>query len=455
MTRTLALSYTLALLTLLTRIQLNLLGRRTYLSSVVALASPPQPTQSSTISLENRDDDNYDNAYGNDFETNRKYLTFSWWILHRGSKAIMDRVMSAVKEVFGPVNIREDMGLERFAELVLQVRKKVEGASEKEREQMNWLEFLLPPKGEEAFVMRQSSKSPSEQSSSPESTGPRNPMDEDLGGLNDDSSPLRRLLDETSDLIESPTFSHVLTKLLDASFSQLVDYHIAVEAFQSTGPHAPGTEPRISEIPDTKCKLAHILPIVCRQAHAVAVGSGELDAIAGVAAQGSLGNEYLAAMDRVHDLEAFSAVIYSSHFDYEMGIHDKEESDAKASASRPAYGAYPNPPMAVSCSFVIPTNETTGQALPETQPKEVAESTLAERPEAIDPSVAGEKAVATKETEDVATSTVPMETTEKTVEGEKNFEGTQATEGEARAGGGFETAWEKALAREDGEKPAE
>ena len=34
--------------------------------------------------MENRDDDNYDNMYGNDFETNRKYLTFSWWLLHRG-----------------------------------------------------------------------------------------------------------------------------------------------------------------------------------------------------------------------------------------------------------------------------------------------------------------------------------------------------------------------------------
>ena len=47
------------------------------------------PEVASRISLENHDDDNYDNAYGNDFETNRKYLPFSWWLLHRGSRAII------------------------------------------------------------------------------------------------------------------------------------------------------------------------------------------------------------------------------------------------------------------------------------------------------------------------------------------------------------------------------
>ena len=132
-TRALTLVYTISLLTMLTRIQLNLLGRRTYLSSVVALASPPAPMEESRISMENKDDDNYDNMYGTDFDTNRKYLTFSWWLLHRGSRQIMDRVTAAVKEVFGAVNIREDISLERLSDLIIQMRKKVEGATEEER----------------------------------------------------------------------------------------------------------------------------------------------------------------------------------------------------------------------------------------------------------------------------------------------------------------------------------
>ncbi|KJX93854.1 hypothetical protein TI39_contig4246g00004 [Zymoseptoria brevis] len=310
-TRALTLIYTLCLLTLLTRIQLNLLGRRTYLSSVVALASPPAISQS-TISLENKDDDNYDNVYGNDFETNRKYLTFSWWLLHRGSKQIMERVMAAVKDVFGGVNIREDISLERLADLIMQVRRKVEGETEEERRSMKWLAYLLPPQEEETFVIRQSGMSESDESPSPELQN-SDPIGEELINAS-----LRRLLDETSDLIDSPTFSFVLTRLLDAGFSHLVDFRIATEAFKAPGPSAPGTEARIVEIPDTKCKVAHILPVFCKQAHTISSGSGELDAIAGVAAQESLGNEYLAAVDQVSDLGAFAAVIYSSNFEYEL-----------------------------------------------------------------------------------------------------------------------------------------
>ncbi|KXS99131.1 hypothetical protein AC579_2665 [Pseudocercospora musae] len=309
-TRALTLLYSMCLLTLLTRIQLNLLGRRTYLSSVVALASPPPATQSSTISLENKDDDNYDNVYGNDFETNRKYLTFSWWLLHRGSKQILDRVMVAVREVFGSVHIREDVTLERMADLIMQVRRKVEGSTEEERRNMKWLEYLLPPKDQEAFVIRQSGMSEDDESPAPEARFDSDPMDE--AQINDS---LRRLLDETSDLIDSPTFSYVLTRLLDASFSHLVDFRLATEAFKQP---PPGHESRIVEIQEDKCKIAHALPIFCKQAHVIGAGSGELDTIEGVAAQEQLGNEYLAAIDQVSDLGAFAAVIYSSNFEQEL-----------------------------------------------------------------------------------------------------------------------------------------
>ncbi|KAI4124642.1 MAG: hypothetical protein LQ347_005660 [Umbilicaria vellea] len=130
-TRSYTLLYTVSLLTLLTRIQLNLLGRRNYLSSVVSLAS--HPLHESTISLENHDDVNVEQEYGNDFETNRKFLTFSWWLLHRGWRDIMERVEAAVKEVLGPLNPREDITVEKLSQLTLDIRRKVEGATEEER----------------------------------------------------------------------------------------------------------------------------------------------------------------------------------------------------------------------------------------------------------------------------------------------------------------------------------
>lgn len=128
-TRSFTLIYTLSLLTVFTRIQLNLLGRRNYLSSVISLATPPAD---SSISLEDHDDD-LTQTLGDDFETNRRYLAFSWWLLHRGWQELMKRVQPAVEEVFDPLNPREDISLSKLSELTLQIRKKVEGNTEDER----------------------------------------------------------------------------------------------------------------------------------------------------------------------------------------------------------------------------------------------------------------------------------------------------------------------------------
>jgi peroxin-3 len=394
-TRALTLLYTLSLLKIFTRIQLNLLGRRTYLSSVVSLANPQANMQSSTISLENRDDDNFENFYGNDFETNRKYLTFSWWLLHRGSKQIMERVTAAVKEVFGVVNIREDITMERLAELIMQVRKRVEGATDGERRQMRWLPYLLPPQEEEQFVIRQASMPDSDDSPSPGTAASQDPMSTDVHV----TSALRRLLDETSDLIDSPTFSFVLTRLLDAGFSNLIDHHVSLEAFK-TGGLPTSDSPRITEVTDMKCKIAHILPVFCRQAHAI-VGVGEVD----------MGNEYMVAMNRVPDLEAFAAVIYSSNLEHELAEGDDEARAAHAEQ----FGELKQP------SFV----ESDIMA----RPSQTEDADLVIAPEVIP---------------------VPVE-----VDDEVTTERMSGKPQDCSSQGAFESVWKKALAVEDGLKEAD
>ena len=314
-TRALTLLYTLSLLTLLTRIQLNLLGRRTYLSSVVSLASPP----TKSIVLENNDDnDNYDNVYGNDFETNRQYLTFSWWLLHRGCKEMTEKVTTAVKEVFGPVNPREDITLERLSMLILEVRKKIEGATELERREHKWLPFLLPPKEEEDAILRGEHGASASQSPAPQDST-RDPLENESQKTVDHNPSLRRLLDETSDLIDSPTFTHVLTLLLNTAFSHLIDQRIATEAFKVT---TIDSTSRVTDVTDRKCKVAQTLAVFCRQAHIIAAGSGEIDELSIAAGQSP--NEYLAAIDQVKDLEGFAAVVYSSNFEFETAQQEEE-----------------------------------------------------------------------------------------------------------------------------------
>ncbi|KAL7946189.1 peroxin-3 protein [Trichoderma barbatum] len=287
-TRSFTLIYTLALLTMLTRVQLNLLGRRSYLSSVVALATG---SQQATISLENNDDDNPNQTYGSDFDTNRKYLTFSWWLLNKGWNEVMHRVESSVRTVFGSLSPRDLVTFDRVSQLTAEVRKLIEGTDSSDRKGSDWLAFLLPPKDREDEVIRESGIL---------DDGGLSPED----GAQVSPASLRRLLDETADLIESPAFSHVLTLILDSGFSLLVDKKLATEAFEFSLDDAPTTVATTASLKRTRAiLLPKILSVLTRQAHVI--GNG-------------MPNEYLQEMELVRDLEAFSAVVYSSNWENEM-----------------------------------------------------------------------------------------------------------------------------------------
>jgi len=365
-TRALTLVYTLALLTIFTRIQLNLLGRRNYLSSVISLATVP--VEASGISLENRDDDNPDQDYGNDFETNRKYLTFSWWLLHRGRNDVMQKVEQATKRAFGPLKPNDSISFAKLSELIMEVRETVEGTTDADRKEKKWLSFLLPPTSDEEMVLRESGVS-SEQSP------PTSPPVYDVHEI---SPILRRLLDETADLVDSPTFTQVLTGLLDAAFSLLIDDKVGPEAYRITpsqefppGGSLSSNEMQIQEVSggvvastmdlnkERSAKLATVLAVFTRQAHEIGTGGSlagtpdsEFPQIPGLPqSPGKEANEYLAAMEHVADLKAFAAVVYSSNFDYEhMGTDEM-----------------PRPTLPMPIQGAI-------ESLPEEKPAEVLES---------------------------------------------------------------------------------
>ncbi|EGO57577.1 hypothetical protein NEUTE1DRAFT_121971 [Neurospora tetrasperma FGSC 2508] len=346
-TRSFTLIYTLGLLTMLTRIQLNLLGRRSYLSSVVSLATGS--TREGAIALENNDDDGdldgEGQAYGSDFEVNRKYLTFSWWLLNRGWVDVMQRVESAVRQVFGPLSPRDTITFDAFSKLTREVRTIIEGSPAGQAggaagATTQWLPFLLPPQNMEDFVLRESGillEDNSQQLSSPPSATPGE-------GGGESTISLRRLLDETADLIESPAFSSVLTQLLDEGFAVLLDRKLTVGAFEAHAPPA-AVPPAVTLTPEAGAVasgaddvvtsttlvatssdlhnarqsidierpvtravlLPKILSILTRQAHAI--GNG-------------MPNEYLQAMEGVRDLEGFAAVVYSSNWQAEIASEE-------------------------------------------------------------------------------------------------------------------------------------
>lgn len=334
---------------MLTRVQLNLLGRRSYLSSVVSLATG---SNSATISLENNDDDNSAQAYGDDFEVNRKYLTFSWWLLNKGWLDIAQRVEAAVRQVFGQTNPRDQLSLETFAAMTGQVRRLVEGsaafsdpsAGTGATAPTKWLPFLLPPPDMEEYVLRESgilddsaasvTRAQGEEGQSPPKEQQQSPPPSSPSS----TASLRRLLDETSDLIEAPAFTHVLTQLLDAGFATLLDTKLAQGAFDLPPPAAQASSTSETAPPPTidatgaavvgpeqlrqrrraehKVLLPKCLSVLTKQAHAIGAGAGASASEMGGGAGGP--NEYLQAMEGVRDLEGFAALVYSSNWENEV-----------------------------------------------------------------------------------------------------------------------------------------
>jgi peroxin-3 len=159
-------------------------------------------------------------------------------------------------------------------------------------------------------------------------------------------------LDETADLIESPTFSYVLTLLNNEAFSMLVDQKCATDAFRPST-SAPETAPQSFEsvatvVPlaaaERKTKLANLLAVLARQAHVIGNGTHPP-------------NEYLNALDQnVRELEAFSAVVYSSNFDLEtLGAKEKTESSTVNDADSASSSYAP---------VMVDTEETASSSVP-------------------------------------------------------------------------------------------
>lgn len=196
--------------------------------------------------------------------------------------------------------------------------------------------YLLPPSDQEASILREASM---DTHSSPPShltattripSPPSFPLPSSSAII---PPPLRSLLDETSDFVDSPPFSQILTQLLDTTFSHLTDQNIRSQAFKLALPliqEVPFPEPSAANIPgpdgivsgidihknnldepveaaQPKTKLATILAAMMRQAHVI--GSG-------------VPNEYVQALDEVRDLEAFAAVVYSSRFELDAMEED-------------------------------------------------------------------------------------------------------------------------------------
>ncbi|KAI9254519.1 Peroxin-3 [Phascolomyces articulosus] len=279
-TRTYTSIYSVTLLTLLTHIQLNLLGRFTYVWSVSVL-NRSEPT----IRLQHADEEPEGGFL--DPQTERMFLSASWWLLHRGWRKCAERVKEAVEEVVGDISLKRIFKYEDAEEIVSKLRRRIEFEKDGTTP-ISYRTWMLPETDAEIqeFLLQ---------------TGfgeeyPKNADD------NTATVSLKRLLDETKDYIDSPDFFAVLESCLDEVFA-IFDHQAFAKALLPAAATMDFSMAKIQEVNDDepvdkvkKVTLANLLPAISRQAHLVIAG-----------------NEYLNAFAYIKELQAFSAMIYTQY----------------------------------------------------------------------------------------------------------------------------------------------
>ncbi|KAI8929606.1 Peroxin-3 [Entophlyctis helioformis] len=224
-TRTLSALYLVNLLTVFTTIQLNILGRFFYLDSVAAFRQQQQEHMArdhsskdvgiagglfdgvlgSAVAAEgsvSSDTPNAETRHVSE-DTERRYLTFSWYLLNIGWEKCVARVQRSVEKAVSKVGLKQAVGYNDIVALVDEIRRDFEHDDEHKDMWHRMDGYLLPAEGEEHTVLREGGISVEDGSSKVEYL-----LDRDL----------KHLLDETRDFMEGPDFEVVLKACLDESF---------------------------------------------------------------------------------------------------------------------------------------------------------------------------------------------------------------------------------------------
>ncbi|KAI9328638.1 Peroxin-3 [Obelidium mucronatum] len=209
-----------------------------------------------------------------DTESERKFLTFSWYLLHKGLFECMARVRQSVEQVFAGIAVSDDLTCDELLAHIASIRSNVEEWSiDGSSLTFSFDTYLLPPIGQEIQVLMEANRP---------------------NGVTPDAS-LFSCLNETRDFLESPDFSPVFRKCLDTSFG------IFETQIRTVFPSQNSTlsNSKISEIPEggpSKVKLAVSLPTVSRFTNEVLEPSE---------------NGLLQILDTVPEVKAISALIYT------------------------------------------------------------------------------------------------------------------------------------------------
>ncbi|KAJ2802419.1 peroxin [Coemansia guatemalensis] len=281
-TRTLIAVYTESLLTMLVHVQLNMIGRTTYLDSVIGKYTGDTGDQ---VALEGR----YESRLSLADEQN--FLMLSWWFLNRGWRTLMARVSKATEHCIGQLSLKERLSHRELTSLFNNIHIKL-----REDGLVQLLPEILLPLGEER-------------------------TDDYLTANRLTSSQVFtpvfvRLLDQLRDVIESSDFLYVFNCCIDRLTLQLLEtlqesFPESVPAPTPSGPLPPTVEgesaPDLDNVvkefevysasSESRVVVVQLLPRIAREGHQILNG---------------VPNQYLENVSASREIQALSAAVYTA-----------------------------------------------------------------------------------------------------------------------------------------------
>lgn len=300
LTRFLTLVFSESLLIILLHLQLNIISRKSYLKTALKLASTDH-----RVKLMDLDSDQTEN---DEDLPEQAFLSFTWWLLNKGSLKLKSLVEASIREVFDKVSLRDELNIDQFGSLIHQAQDiidmklkeqkydhelydDIEMTSSSGHKIPTILSFLLPPK-EQEFTLLQNTNTL-------EFLTGFNLNSFNIEALDKMNSELKTYLmsDQVHNLVSKIAGVGISSILLKVDESLLTKYgskHTSQKASNNT---AENTE-KFSEMEFSKWKLALILGVLTPQTQELS--NRRID------------NPVLYAMNNAGDLDGLSASVYSN-----------------------------------------------------------------------------------------------------------------------------------------------
>ncbi|KAJ2742545.1 peroxin [Coemansia sp. BCRC 34301] len=280
--RTLIAVYAESLLTMLVHVQLNMIGRSTYLDSVVGRLADPNDSQESL-------EGHYESRLSVADEQN--FLMLSWWFLNRGWRQMMVQISNATSHCIRQLPLKERVTHRELAALFGRIHLRL-----RENGLVQSLTTVLLPLGDENVADYLASNR--------------------LTASQVFTPVFVRLLDQMRDVIESTDFVYVFNSCADRLTAQLLEslQESFPEPLPMPAPRAPlpptvdgeaapdldGVVREFEEfsvLPESRVVIAQLLPRIAREGHQILNG---------------VPNHYLENISASREMQALSAAVYTA-----------------------------------------------------------------------------------------------------------------------------------------------